>query len=408
MRSAYRQFDAGPIVNLARNHPRGTGMLSTGQFPKFHADRWGGDGTYSLITGVTGHPDGITTAARFTVTATARNGHGWHIAGNCEQQPPIGLSQMLPAKPGERITMSCWLRYTGTSTQAYRIRFRPGTADGSAWVDNGSEQALVSLPSGVWVRLSYTYTAPPGTGAVAIYVTNNNGQVDAIGDTIDATGLMVTRPPAPRGNLATDPNATALAIPTRGWGWVAQWFGSGGTGTTAQVTNAADGPDGITTYLRKTWATIGTNLADVAFTHTNNSGRPPVAAGETYTISSYFRASKGWTVTSICRVSVQWYDSAGVQVGATAAGANLPAVIAGTWHKVSITATAPAGAATIRVIQDVHVQSGTWAAGDTIDGTGLVITKDPPSWRYGDGDSPGWRWLGAAKTSESAGPAIPG
>lgn len=410
MRATYRQFDAGPVINLAR-HPRATAFLVTGQFPKFHNDRWNGDGAYSLLTGITDHPDGITTAARFTATTTPRIGHGFHIAGNAEQNPPISLSQMLPVKPGERITASVWLRYTGTKVQAYVWRFRPGLPDGSGFLDAGQTSTPVTLPSGVWVKVSHTYTVPAGAGSVAFMITaSSTGLADAIGDTIDGTGLMVTRTPAPQANIAADPYATALSTPNGKFGWTPQWFGSGATGTKTKIANATDGPNGIATYLRKTWTAMGANLTDVAFTHVATVANQPTATqGESYSFSSYFRASKGWTVTQNCRIVVEWYDGAGVRIGAAVNGSNIATVTAGTWHNLSISnVVAPAGAFSIRAFQMVYVENGTWTVGDTLDGTGLMVTRNPPLWKFADGSSPGWKWLGAVNTSESAGYPIPG
>lgn len=408
MRGTYRQHDAGPIVNLAR-HPRGTSFLGPGQFPKWQPDRWGSDGTYTLVTGITGHPEGITTAVRFTITTTTRSSHGFHLAGNPEAGPPsVDLGRMLPATPGERISVSCWLRYTGTSTQGYGLRFRPTNATGSVWIDNGQGQSSVPLPSGAWVRLSLTYTVPAGASFVAIYVTNNNSVQDAIGDTIDGTGLMVTRTPPPQGaNIASDPYATKVTIPNNAWGWNSQWFGQGGTGTTTPIADANDGPDGIRTYLRKRWTTIGTNLSNVAFNHTG-SVWPRVAPSDQVSVSSYFRASKGWAITQNCRIALQWYDPTFTQIGATIAGPQLAGpVVAGTWHKLAFTVTAPANAIAVNLWQDIWLPMGTWTLSDTIDGTGLVVTRTPPLSKFADGNSPGWRWLGAVDTSESVGYARP-
>lgn len=411
MRGTYRQFDAGPIVNLAR-HPRGTQLgSSTGQWPKWQVDRWGGDGTYSLLTGITGHPDGITTAVRLTVTTATRNSHGFHLAGNPEQATPnVALTnQMIPVQPGERVTVSCWLRYTGTVAQAYRLRFRPVNADSSAWVDNGTEQSpYTTLPSGVWTRLSATYTVPSGASFVAVYVTNNNGIVDAIGDTIDGTGLMVTRTPALRGNIATDPFARNIGIPAGAFGWNPRWYGSGGaTGITTKITGASDGPAGATSYLRKIWTAMGTNAQDVGFEHANQTAipanLPSVRPGEVYSFASYFRPSKGWTTTQQCRLNVDYYDATNTKI-ASVNGANLVNVVGGDWNLLQYSnVVVPANAVKMFVFQTIYVQAAGWTVGDTIDGTGLTVLRDPPGPQFRDGNSPGWKWLGAVNASESVG-----
>lgn len=410
MRVAYRQHDGGPIVNLAR-HPRGTAFLATGQFPKWQNSRWAADGTYTTYTGLAGHPEGITTGVRFTVT-TPRNGHGLEISGNVEASTPE-LTKLLPAgTPGERITVSCWLRYTGPAVQVYQMVFRPTVLDGSAWLSGNVASANFALPSGAWVRLSQTYTVPPGAGFVAFMVRNSSNNVnDAAGDQIDGTGLMVTRTAPPQGaNIATDPYATRVT-PNGVWAWAAQWFGQGGTGTTVPIADATDGPNGIKTYLRKTWTAIGTNLSNVAFNHGVARANP----GDQVTVRSWVRASKGWTLDTLnyrMRMSFQWRDATNTQIGSTASSPNINipggVVAAGVWYPIEFTATAPAGTVSVFVYQDVSMPLSAWAVGDTIDGTGLVVTQNPTRWRFADGSSPGWRWLGAANTSESAGYAQPG
>lgn len=412
MRVAYRQHDGGPIVNLARN-PRGVvAPTNNVQAPKWQNDRWNADGTFTQYTGLANHPEGLTTGVRITVTTTARTSHGFHIAGNPEANPPsVNLPQMMAVRPGERYTFSAWLRYTGSTSQAYRWKVRPTNLDASAYLANASESPLISLPSGAWVRMTYEYSVPPGCGYLAVLIANSNGVNDAVGDQIDGTGLMVTRTPVPQGaNIATDPYATRVAS-NNTWGWAAQWFGQGGTGTTTPIADAADGPNGIRTYLRKTWTTIGTNLSNIAFNH----GTPRVNPGDQVTVRSWVRPSKGWTLDALnyrMRMSFQWRDGAGVQIGSTVSSpnTNLPGgvVTAGTWYPIEFTATAPAGTVSVFVYQDVSMPLSVWAVGDTIDGTGLVVTQTPTRWRFADGGSPGWRWLGAANTSESAGYPLPG
>lgn len=87
------------VVEVRRNlaiDPQATGF---GSGSRIQNDRYTADGTYDTATGITNGPQGITTAARYTVT-TARLGHGFNIAGNVEAgqpklpirlQPPLAL-----------------------------------------------------------------------------------------------------------------------------------------------------------------------------------------------------------------------------------------------------------------------------------------------------------------------------
>ena len=219
-----------------------------------------------------------------------------------------------------------------------------------------------------------------------------------------------------RRNLASDPRATLNGgIPSGQARWAPRWFGSGGTGSTTLVVGATDGPEvapgaQINSYIHKTWTAEG-GTGDTGFDHTlgSVSSAPaatkalPITAGVTYTFSSYMRASvrRG---SAIFGMRVIFRDAAGERI--------LPAPVyesvaftANTWTRISNTLTAPANAVYASIASDVG-GAGTWAAGDTLDGTALLIEASPVALPYMDGSfSPDSdltpSWTGAANASAS-------
>lgn len=198
------------LTNLAVN-PRGTAFDTAGG-ARWQDDRWSAEVSYSAITGQT-PPDGtdLTTAVRYTV-GTPRNSHGFHICGNPELTDPASvISEMMDATEGVTYTVSCWLRYTGSNTQTFRIRMR--FCDGvSSWTSAVIDGTTTPLPTGQWVRVSATATAPAGTTKMALAATNNTAAgVDAVADTMDGTGLMVTE---------TDELTDYFDGSSDGWHWL--------------------------------------------------------------------------------------------------------------------------------------------------------------------------------------------
>lgn len=205
-------------------------------------------------------------------------------------------------------------------------------------------------------------------------------------------------------NLATDPSATSLGVSGGGAGWTTvNWFGPGGAGSYNLVTGAGDGPSSNqTSYVRKTWtqAPSSTGATGIRNSATGANGLA-VNAGGTYTFSVWLRASK--TQASAATMLVEWTSSSGTGVGSSSAPlATLPA---NSWTRLSLTASAPSGATHAGVIS--HINGGTpWAAGDRLDGTGLMITSGTTLYTFADGNSSDWVWNGAVNNSTSTGPAL--
>lgn len=176
------------ITNLALD-PRATSLSNTDTGSgRWAADRWGGYVSYSTISNITDHPSGITTAARYTIT-TSRSNLGFHLAGNPQYGTPG--SGLLNVEGGAPYTVSLWLRKSGAHA-TFNIYLRCATS-ASTWLAN-NKGSSVSAGNSQWVRISQTLQTPADCDRLAIMVAETgNGSTSAVGDTVDGTGLMITK-----------------------------------------------------------------------------------------------------------------------------------------------------------------------------------------------------------------------
>ena len=211
-------------------------------------------------------------------------------------------------------------------------------------------------------------------------------------------------------NLASDPRATKLSATNGTAGWNNQrWAGSGSSANYSLITGASDGPNGITTYARKTWTVIGTGTGALGFDHTQASSVNdsaidttgiPASPNTAYTISSYLRSSQDWA--SVAQLCVWWRDSGGSLISKVySPKVTLPA---NTWVRLSYTYTSPVNTTSLGIVSDVNGLVP--PTGEILDGTGLMITQGPTLYTYGDGSSANWVWNGTANASTSTGPAL--
>lgn len=218
-----------------------------------------------------------------------------------------------------------------------------------------------------------------------------------------------------RRNLAVDPAATGHTLTSGQAGWLTtRWFGnSPGAGTYTFITAASDGPVGLRTYLRKAWTTGSSGIGQTGFNHdsahdlgTPQTGGLAVTPGNTMTFSSYVRSSAAGKFAAI---QAYWRDASGNQLSSSVMG---PVQLTpGAWTRLSVTAVVPAGAATVGLTSDIT--GGTnWAAGDKLDGTGLLLENNAGLGSYFDGATPNvgntttlgsvlHNWLGATNGSAS-------
>jgi hypothetical protein len=215
-----------------------------------------------------------------------------------------------------------------------------------------------------------------------------------------------------RTNLATDPLGSSFGSGATFAGWKnTRWFGNGApSGTYARMTGQVDGPiPEITAYVRKTWtsSTAPTSNGDTGYEHTGGTSVTtttnglPITAGMTYTFSSWLRPSSAGKSGS--QIQVWWHDSSGAYIS-TSLGTGV-ALTAGAWTRLSLTATAPAGAVAVGVVSDID--SGTpWAQNDYLDGAGLLIEVSTTLNPFLSGATPAagdftYNWQGTANASAS-------
>jgi hypothetical protein len=215
-----------------------------------------------------------------------------------------------------------------------------------------------------------------------------------------------------RRNLASHPAGTQTTVAANLLGVRWRSFGSGGAGTTTAVTGASDGPIGLTTYVRSTFTTPPTSMAEVGFTHTNaapsTSGTVttadyPVVPGQIYTWSTYVRKSGNGAYNM--RVWLYYRNSAGAFVS-SASNASATTLAVGEWTRLSFTHEVPATAAYVGVSAHADSNATVPAIGDTFDATGFLAELSQTLRSYFDGattDALGvdYAWTGAANSSPS-------
>ncbi len=400
------EFTTGD-VEVLRNyvtHPRATAWtLSAGQIG-FQNTRWGSEGVYALLTGITGGPCGITTAAQYTVT-TARAGHGFHLAGNVEDPTPSATST-YPMAAGTTQTFSVYFRKTGASVNML-LRVRP--ADASVWLAGATQVSLASTSD--WQRISITFTAPAGTTRVAISMNANT--MDAVGDVYQATGFAITATPALMpyfdGSYSSDSDLTAA------------WTGTANA-SVSTLRGVWDGAHtrngGAIPVASAQWASSGAkSLRVIPSVSSGDSGVWVAGSYNIDSLSGYgvtFEAGKTYTVLAKCRLdgpttqpNPTYLDKRSIQViyntvagwtGATSRYSNQAPNAAGETICV-VTFTLPANA----VGCGVRLRNGGSIGQGDVWWDDLMIVEGTYTGPYRDGRSPGWAWEGTPDASPSYG-----
>lgn len=205
-------------------------------------------------------------------------------------------------------------------------------------------------------------------------------------------------------NLASDPRAVSLMSQLG----AIRWTNGRGGGSYSLVTGAVDGPLGITTYIRKVMsASANPDNSGFATTPATSSANPagsgiPVLPGQSYIASAYLRITGG--VTTIF-TKIWFLDENGNRV-VIDEDMNMP-VVSGAWTRVWNSSVVPAGATRMVVLFEPKASSGAWAAGDTLDGTGLMVTQGSVLYNYADPTTnSNWVWNGTPNASTSTGPLL--
>lgn len=405
-RNATRTNPAYNPRNVAGGSGTWTGTRSFGT---------GGAGTYSDLTGISPSPTGNVTTARrktWTTAPSSNAGTGLVIRQNS--------SLWFPVTAGQTVTVSCWVRFSGSGTRLAAMVlqvFTGTTVGGEGTVLATVSAASQTLQPNVWTRLSFTYLVPAGANSLGVFADIlTGGTLWAVGNTLDGTAVIIEPATITRTNRATNPqDRTGGAA-----GWLTtRTFGSGGAGThthSQAVTAPSEAPS-ILTACRKTWTTAsstpdqtGLNLAATA------TDWFPVTAGEQITVSAFMRHSSA--TAKDFAVWVSFYNgttmASAVPVGGSVGAPGIPAA-PNTWTRVSYFVAVPAGAVGMRVITDVRSGAGPWAIGEWLEVTGLMIERATTIGvvgTYFDGDvadtaTIGYDWAGATWNSVSTQATLP-
>jgi prepilin-type N-terminal cleavage/methylation domain-containing protein len=186
------------------------------------------------------------------------------------------------------------------------------------------------------------------------------------------------------------------SVETNTTSWSAQ-YSTGGAGTIARMTGG--GQTG-SAYIRQTWTTAPTGVGGGAWVQNSTNGI--ITEGKTYTASAYLRPSKAQRVAAY----IYWINSAGSSISTISGPAQIAP--AGSWTRVSVTATAPVGTTRFYVVPWSISGTGfvTWAAGDYMDADSVMMTESSGVVPYADGSSTNWIWNGTVNNSTSTGPQL--
>jgi hypothetical protein len=142
---------------------------------------------------------------------------------------------------------------------------------------------------------------------------------------------------------------------------VARGFGPSGAGTVATLTGSGL-PGGPDRFARKTWTTAATSNGNTGF---RGAVSFPVTAGETITVSGYLRSSSARRKTA-ARAKITFIGGAGDLNN------DFLTLPANQWVRTSVTRVVPAGITEATAVLDVD-DGDPWLAGETLDGTGLLV-----------------------------------
>jgi hypothetical protein len=181
-------------------------------------------------------------------------------------------------------------------------------------------------------------------------------------------------------NLALNPIA---ATATTFWGGVGA--------TVSRLTGLSiPGLPGVSTAVRGTMAAVAGGLYDQS---DSTSPYALVGEGKTYRVSAWLRSSVAKTI----QPAVQLANSAGTNIGAVNAAATVN-LAANTWTFVTWTVTMPTSAVRLG---PYWYSTAAWAAGNTLDVTGVMITQGAVTYPYFDGSMTDCSWAGTANASAS-------
>lgn len=305
------------------------------------------------------------------------------------------------------------------------------TAQIWVWVPTGSQDvrlvvqgvaaSAVTAVKDAWVQLTLTYTATAAEQVIGI--TTAAGPVTVAG-TVYFDALSVVAGAVP---LAAYFDGSNVDSTTDHYDWLGtehlsaseHWSGAA-LPATLLATNLITNPSFETNLAQ--WAGVRAAVTRVASatalfggyvarlvndgtlnTHYLNTTTPryPITPGQSVTFSAYARLISG--VGAAYRARIFWYDAADVVVGSggiSGPSASLPSD--GSWVRLSVTATAPAGAVSCGVVisSPSEANTDTWEVDAVLGQMGGTLSD------YFDGstattDDAAYRWEGTAHGSAS-------
>lgn len=181
------------VTNIAVNPRATTYSPGSGQFG-WTTSRWAGTSpaaaSYSLVTGASDGPLGITTYARKTWTTAPAAMSNSGDSGFANSSGHFTVAQ------DDSYTVSCYVR--PSVNRNFNIAVYQYTSSGAAFSTPRVNGPSVSGPANQWTRVSNTYMVPAGVGEITLVCDSTssagNGAVNwSVGSTLDGTGLMVTQ-----------------------------------------------------------------------------------------------------------------------------------------------------------------------------------------------------------------------
>ena len=392
-----------PMRNLATD-PRATKNATTGLNSFGYISRYTSGSSVSLMTNQTGAPDGITTFIRRTSTAVElKSGRGFDHGFNVELATNPNLHSLV-VTAGQYISVAVWVRVIAVDTNLTGM-IRGAFFDASGSRMNVIIPAATTLTSGIWSRLTSTFFIPEGAVrfSALTYISSTNASNFAIGDTIDATGLMAV---------------IGKTVPSRhhdgdSFGW--KWDGVANASTSVGypesplvIRNKIAVPTPISLSSWNTRFSVNNTVSrtietggplDATYqrlTLTANGGtwwrhqlpNITVTPNESITMSVDVRADSATDINIIYR----WYNISNAVLFETS---NITSITANSWQRIKAAVTCPAAA-----YVSIEVSRTGGPIGSTLDATRATFSQSDV---YCDGNTPGWRWEGTPEASTSVG-----
>lgn len=378
-------------------------------------NRWPAYSTFTVVTGATDAPAGLTSYSRMTC-AQIHNSLGFHIAENTEVGVPNALG-LIPVVEGQRWTATYWVRSSVATTGgefANNVRYAsvtPGATTGT-WLTGGIAFTTtnVSLSANVWTRVVATGIVPAGANGLG-WICRYNLSLP-VGATLDITGLGFYDGP--------DPGVTADGD-SPGWRWLGTPKESNSVGylwslnpaiVRQQITNLVRNPRGrllgaqtVPNFWNGSRVTAPASQPLTPSTDPDGTTFMRITAefAESHSIiisTDGLVYPAGTAVTGLVRVRL----SRAMNLRPRTSLLQQPGVpvAADTWTWVRWTTILTS--ATSIVLQPLLQGIDGVTVGMTMDiSHAMAVLGTHPDLAYADGDVPGWAWIGTVHGSISTG-----